>query len=156
MPRPTTSAKETPLHTSKSLLIHIISQTNTTSRAIYHPLPDGGDPRAGFHNYTVHWTSSQIEWYIDSVLIRTLPYASANEGKNFPQTPMNVRLGIWAGGDPDSNSNGTIEWAGGVTNYTNGPYTMTVQSAQISDFSTGSEYEWTDASGSFTSIKVVA
>jgi hypothetical protein len=68
---------------------------------------------------------------------------------------MNVRLGIWAGGDP-SNSNGTIEWAGGLTDFTKGPYIMTVQSAQISDFSTGSAYHWSDKSGDWTSIKSIA
>lgn len=130
---------------------------NTTSydRAIYYPMPDGSDPRAGFHNYTVHWTSDQLQWYIDSTLVRTLPYAAANGGKNYPQTPMTVRLGIWAGGDPD-NSNGTIEWAGGLTDFSKGPYTMTVQKAEINDFSTGSAYQWTDKTGDWTSIKSIS
>lgn len=129
---------------------------NTTSydRAIYYPMPDGSDPRTGFHNYTVHWTSDQLQWYIDGTLVRTLPYAAANGGKNYPQTPMTVRLGIWAGGDPD-NLNGTIEWAGGLTDFTKGPYTMTVQKAEINDFSTGSAYQWTDKTGDWTSIKSI-
>jgi len=128
---------------------------NTTSfdRAIYYPV--SSDPRANFHNYTVNWTSDRLEWYIDGTLVRTLPYAAANGGNNYPQTPMTVRLGIWAGGDPDNN-NGTIEWAGGLTDYTKGPYTMYVQSAQISDYSTGSAYEWTDRSGSWQSIKSIS
>lgn len=87
--------------------------------------------------------------------MRTLPYAAAYNGYNYPQTPMTVRLGIWAGGDSE-NSNGTIEWAGGVTDYSKGPYTMIVQSAQINDFSTGSAYQWTDKTGSFSSIKSIA
>jgi beta-glucanase (GH16 family) len=128
---------------------------NTTSfdRAIYYPT--GTDNRENFHNYTVHWTSDQLEWYIDSNLVRTLAYGAANGGYNYPQTPMTVRLGIWAGGDPD-NSNGTIEWAGGLTDYSKGPYTMTVQSALISDYSTGSAYEWTDKTGDWQSIKSIA
>lgn len=128
---------------------------NTTSfdRAIYYPT--GTDPRANFHNYTVHWTSAQIQWYIDGALVRTLPYAAANGGDNFPQTPMTVRMGIWAGGDPDNN-NGTIQWAGGLTDFTKGPYTMYVQSATINDFSTGKEYEYSDHSGSWQSIKTIA
>jgi hypothetical protein len=68
---------------------------------------------------------------------------------------MTVRIGIWAGGDKD-NSNGTIEWAGGLTDYDNGPYTMYVQSAQVNDFSTGSEYQYSDHSGSWQSIKTIA
>jgi beta-glucanase (GH16 family) len=127
---------------------------NTTSfdRAIYHPVDN---PQENFYNYTVHWTADKIDWYIESKLVRTLPYASANDGKNFPQTPMNVRLGIWSGGDA-SNSNGTIEWAGGLTDYDKGPYTMTVQSAKVTDFGTGSKYTYGDKTGSWQSIKSTA
>jgi len=102
----------------------------------------------------VQWTADQLQWYIDSQLVRTLPYAAANGGNNYPQTPMTVRIGISAGGDP-SNSNGTIEWAGGLTNYSQGPYTMYVQSATVNDYSTGSAYEYTDHTGSWQSIKAI-
>ena len=127
---------------------------NTTAydRAIYYPV--SSDPRENFHNYTVVWTSSQLQWYIDSVHVRTLPYAAANGGNNYPQTPMTLRMGIWAGGDKD-NSNGTIEWAGGLTDYSKGPYTMVVQSAQVNDYSTGSAYQYSDRSGSWQSIKTI-
>jgi beta-glucanase (GH16 family) len=64
-------------------------------------------------------------------------------------------MGIWAGGD-SGNSPGTIEWAGGLTNYSQGPYTMYVQSAQVNDYSTGSAYEYTDKSGSWQSIKTIS
>ena len=128
---------------------------NTTSydRAVYYPVDKLLET---FHNYTVRWTKDKIEWYIDTVLVRTLPYAAANEGKNFPQTPMNVRIGIWAGGDPDNN-NGTIEWAGGLTDFTKGPYTMYVKNVSVTDFSTGaSTYHWSDKSGNWDSIKAIA
>jgi beta-glucanase (GH16 family) len=128
---------------------------NTTSfdRAIYYPV--SSNVQENFHNYTVVWTSAQLEWYIDGALVRTLPYAAADGGYNYPQTPMTVRMGIWAGGDPD-NSNGTIEWAGGLTDYSKGPYTMYVQSATVNDFSTGKAYEYSDHSGSWESIKVIS
>jgi len=127
---------------------------NTTSfdRAVYHNTTS--DVRDLFHNYTVDWTKEKMDFYIDSVKVRTLMYGDANEGKNFPQTPCTLRLGIWAGGD-EENSNGTIEWAGGKTDYSKGPYTMYVKSAQVSDYSTGKEYEWTDRSGSYQSIKSI-
>jgi beta-glucanase (GH16 family) len=124
----------------------------TFDRALYHPVTN---PMTEFHNYTVHWTSDKIEWYIDTVLTRTLNYGDANGGHNFPQTPMTVRLGIWAGGDP-GNSKGTIEWAGGLTDYDSGPYTMYVKSAKITDYGRGSAYQYGDSSGSFSSIKSVA
>jgi len=127
---------------------------NTTAydRAIYYPVST--DVRENFHNYTINWTADKLEWMIDSNIVRTLPYAAANDGKNYPQTPMTVRLGIWAGGDPSLNKY-TIEWAGGLTDFSKGPYTMYVQSAEIKDYSTGKEYEFTDKTGSWQSVKVI-
>ena len=123
---------------------------NTTlyNRATYYPVED---PQQNFHNYTTQWTSDQIEWYIDGTLVRTLAYADADGGYDFPQTPMNVRLGIWAGGDP-TEPEGVIEWAGGKTDFSKGPYTMTVQSVRVSDFSRGTQYKYGDTSGSWQSI----
>ena len=125
---------------------------NTTSydRAIYYPIDN---PQENFHNYTTRWTAEKLEWFIDGNLVRTLLYKDANGGANFPQTPMNVRIGIWAAGDY-ANKNGTVEWAGGLTDYTKGPYTMTVQSVRVTDFSSGSEYAYGDNSGSWKSIKI--
>ncbi|TVY32096.1 putative extracellular glycosidase [Lachnellula subtilissima] len=125
---------------------------NTTAydRAIYYPV--SSDVRANFHNYTVDWTADKLDWLIDSTVVRTLHYADANQGRTYPQTPMTVRLGIWAGGDSSLNKY-TIEWAGGETDYSKGPYNMYVQSAEIKDYSSGSAYEWTDNTGSWQSIK---
>jgi beta-glucanase (GH16 family) len=127
---------------------------NTTAydRAVYYPV--ASDVHENFHNYTVNWTADKLEWLIDSNVVRTLYYADANDGKNYPQTPMTVRLGIWAGGDPSLNKY-TIEWAGGETDFTKGPYTMYVQTAEINDYSTGSAYKWTDHSGTWQSIKTL-
>ncbi|KAG4030026.1 hypothetical protein MFRU_013g00500 [Monilinia fructicola] len=129
---------------------------NTTAydRAIWYPTP--ADPRENFYNYTVDWTAERIEWWIDDSLVRTLKYEDALNGQNFPQTPMTVRLGIWSGGDPKGNNKGTIEWAGGETDFSKVPFTMYVKSATIQDYSTGSAYEWGDKSGSWQSIKVIS
>lgn len=128
---------------------------NTTAydRAVWYPTP--ADPTENFYNYTVDWTAERIEWWIEDKLIRTLKYEDALSGKNFPQTPMTVRLGIWSGGDPKGNNVGTIEWAGGETDFTKAPFTMYVKSAHVQDYSTGSEYEWSDKSGDWQSIKVI-
>jgi hypothetical protein len=68
---------------------------NTTSydRAIYYPLDPS--PLDHYHNYTTHWTAEKLEWWIDGKLVRTLKYEDANGGHNYPQTPMNVRLGTY-------------------------------------------------------------
>ena len=125
---------------------------NTTSfdRAVWHPVDD---PQDNFHNYTVDWSQEKLDWYVDGQIIRTLLYEDANGGHNFPQTPCDVRLGIWAGGDP-KNPNGTIEWAGGVIDYNDAPFTMNVKSVRVSDASTGTQYSYGDLSGSFESIKI--
>ncbi|KAK6711202.1 hypothetical protein SNK05_005629 [Fusarium graminearum] len=106
--------------------------------------------QADFHNYTVHWTSESIEWYIDSTKVRTLAYPSG--GVNYPQTPMRIKLGIWAGGDP-TNAEGTIEWAGGETQYQDAPFTMTVQKVMVENLNPSDSYSYGDESGSYKSIK---
>lgn len=65
---------------------------------------------------------------------------------------MRIKIGIWAGGDPD-NSEGTIEWAGGKTDYTKGPFTMYVESIKITNYNPARSYMYTDKTGSYDSIK---
>lgn len=125
--------------------------TAAATRAFWHPVES---PQNLFHNYTTRWTADRIEWFIDGTSVRTLEYADANGGASFPQTPMNVRLGIWAAGDQDNN-NYTIAWAGGETDYTKGPYTMYVQRARVTDFSSGKEYKYGDQTGTWQSIDVI-
>ncbi|KAL5115452.1 hypothetical protein ACEQ8H_006674 [Pleosporales sp. CAS-2024a] len=105
------------------------------------------------HTYALNWTAQALTWIIDGQPVRTLKYADANGGKTYPQTPCNVRIGNWAGGDsPDK---GTVEWAGGVPDYSKGPFTMTVQSIKVTNYSPGTAYQWTDKSGTLQSIKVI-
>jgi hypothetical protein len=121
-------------------------------RAFWHPV---NKPMDDFHNYTLLWTKEKIDFFIDTEKVRTLMYEDALGGKNYPQTPMSVRLGVWAGGDPD-NKKGVIEWAGGETNYDDVPFHMYVKSADIEDFRTGAKaYKYADASGSYESIESV-
>jgi hypothetical protein len=105
------------------------------------------------HTYALDWTKDAITWIIDGQPMRTLKYSDANGGKNFPQTPSNVRIGIWAGGD--SVDQGTRDWAGGAPDYSKAPFTQLVESVKITNYSPGKEYQWTDMSGSYQSIKVI-
>lgn len=107
------------------------------------------------HTYTIDWTPERIVFAVDGAPVRTLNYADANGGKNYPQTPSTVRIGIWAGGDPN-NEEGVIQWAGGKTDYSKAPFKMVVESVRVRNYSPGKEYEWTDRSGSFESIKVIS
>lgn len=117
----------------------------------------GSHPMTGmqddYHNYTTVWTKDSIEWFIDGNHVRTLNSKDANNTHNYPQTPMRMSVGIWAGGDP-SLPEGTRLWAGGDTDYANGPYTMYLKSAQVTDYSSGKEYTYGDRSGSWESIKI--
>jgi hypothetical protein len=119
----------------------------------------GAHPMTGmqddYHNYTTVWTKESIQWFIDGNHVRTLNPKDANSTHNYPQTPMRMSVGIWAGGDP-SLPEGTRQWAGGDTDYANGPYTMYLKSAQVTDFSSGKEYTYGDRSGSWESIKIVS
>lgn len=119
--------------------------------AEWHPMADG--LQADFHNYTTVWTKDKIDWFIDSQHVRTLVAKDANETRNYPQTPMRISLGIWAGGDP-SLPEGTREWAGGDTDYKNGPYTMYVKKIHVADYSSGEKYTYGDQSGSWESIEI--
>ncbi|PVH74165.1 glycoside hydrolase family 16 protein [Cadophora sp. DSE1049] len=125
--------------------------TTTYDRATYPPC---NDPQEIWHIYTIDWTSEYIKWYVDGELLRTLLYADALDGKNFPQTPMKVKMGNWVGGGADS-SEGTVEWAGGYTDLDDAPFTMYVKNVTIEDYTTsGSEYSYGDQTGSYTSIVI--
>ena len=65
------------------------------------------DSQMATHVYTIDWSPQTIQWSIDGSIVRTLAYSHAVSGHNYPQTPMRLKLGIWAGGDP-GNPNGTI------------------------------------------------
>ncbi|KAI5465871.1 family 16 glycosyl hydrolase [Mariannaea sp. PMI_226] len=125
-------------------------QTTTYNRGQFH---DVSNTQSDFITYTVDWTKDRIIWLVGGTAVRTLNYNDA-ESNQYPQTPMQVKFGAWSGGDP-SNSPGTIKWAEGPTDYSKGPFTMTVQSLVVTDYSTGKEYRYKDTSGSWESIEAV-
>jgi beta-glucanase (GH16 family) len=111
-------------------------------------------PDTTFHTYTVESTKDYIKWSIDGQLVRTLLYAQANGGSNFPQTPMQVKLGNWVGGGSTAPT-GQVQWAGGLTDFSKAPFTMYVKSVTVQDYSTGAaQYAYGDMSGSWQSIKL--
>ncbi len=114
-------------------------------------------PQDDFHNYTIDWTKERIQWWYDGNMMRELNYADAWEGKNYPQTPMNIRIGVWAGGDTENNREGTVEWAGGPTDFGQAPWSMLVKTVYAKDYTVAKEYSWEnmDASGSFEKVKII-
>lgn len=115
-------------------------------------------PQEGFHNYTVDWTKDRIQWWLDGKMLRELLPADALNGTNYPQTPMNIRIGIWSAGDTKNNAPGVVQWAGGETDFSQGPFTMTVQEIYAKDYTTAKEYSWEDmdSSGTWEKVKVIA
>ncbi|KAK4652383.1 hypothetical protein QC762_610680 [Podospora pseudocomata] len=131
------------------------------TNAQYDQIPSVQDD---FHNYTLDWTKDYLDFYIDGAKFRRLTPEDAiskGDGKKdeggmdlYPQTPMRISIGIWAGGDP-SLPEGTREWAGGTTDYTKGPFSMFVKNCHVTDYSSGKEYVYGDRSGSWESIQIV-
>ena len=124
-------------------------QTGSYNRGAFHADPNS---QTQYKTYTIIWTANQVVWQIDGVTVRTLLPGDSNN--QYPQTPMQVKVGAWSGGDP-ANSPGTVQWAGGPTDYSKGPFSMLVKSLKVQDYSTGTQYVYGDKSGNWQSIKAV-
>jgi beta-glucanase (GH16 family) len=111
-------------------------------------------PQNQWHTYGLNWTSAALTYLVDGVAVRTLKYEDAKGGTRYPQTPMRLSIGIWAGGDP-TNKPGTIEWAGGLTDYSKAPYTMAIDSVTVTNYSPADKYHYKDNSGDWKSIEVI-
>lgn len=120
--------------------------TQTYDRGAFHPVN-----HQKFHDYGIEWTPQSVKWSIDGTVVRTLTPDQV-KGDFYPQTPMQIKIGSWSGGDP-GNSPGVIKWAQGPTDYTKGPFDMVVKSVKIQDYSTGTYYYYSDHSGSAASIR---
>jgi beta-glucanase (GH16 family) len=104
----------------------------------------------------VNWQKDSTQWLVDGQVVRTLNYADANGGSNYPQTPMKLKIGIWAGGDTALNGAGTVTWAGGATDYSQGPFVAIVQSVSVTNTNPAGSYTYGDQSGSYSSIRANA
>jgi beta-glucanase (GH16 family) len=124
--------------------------TSTYDRGAFNPAANNQNQ---FITYTIEWTSEHVTWSVGGTVVRVLTPATA-DANQYPQTPMQIKFGAWSGGDP-SNAPGTIAWARGPTDYSKGPYTMTVQSIAISDYSTGTSYKYSGSSGNWQDIVAV-
>jgi beta-glucanase (GH16 family) len=125
------------------------ADTSSYDRMVYVPVANN---QKDYHTYGLNWTSAAITWMVDGAPVRTLKYADAKGGTRFPQTPMRLRVGIWAA---PAGSPGIIEWAGGLADPTKGPYTMTADSFNIVNYSPGKEYRYKDNTGNWDSIEVI-
>ena len=86
-------------------------QTNTffhgaTPAGPASPADNAATPNCqeGFHTYTMDWTAQQMLWQVDGVT--QVSRTAAQSSGDIPQTPCQIKLGIWAAGDPALNPNG--------------------------------------------------
>ncbi|KAK2074550.1 hypothetical protein P8C59_008748 [Phyllachora maydis] len=138
-------------------------QTNYFSKGCTQTYTRGGfaqvnNPQSNFDTYTIDWTPQQLTWSINGNVVRTLTAASATGCDGYPQTPMQVKLGTWVAGGPNSPP-GTVQWAGGYTDISKAPFIGYYQSIKITDYSNNvagaTEYVYGDQSGTSDSIKVI-
>ncbi|KAJ9071036.1 putative glycosidase CRH2 [Entomophthora muscae] len=93
------------------------------------------DTHAGFSEYTINWTPTQIQWIIDGKVIRTLLKADPQ----YPTSPAQISFGIWDGG---SNEEGTRNWAGGQIDWnsqdmkTQGYFDVHIKDIQVECYKT--------------------
>lgn len=121
-------------------------QTGSYDRGTF--VPDSTS-QSQFNTYTIDWTATQIVWQINGKTVRTLEPSQAPG--QYPQTPMQIKVGPWAGGDP-SNEPGVQQWAGGQTTYDQ-TYSMYVKSIKAQDYSTGKEYQYSGTDGTWQQVK---
>ncbi|UNI18193.1 hypothetical protein JDV02_004477 [Purpureocillium takamizusanense] len=138
------------------------SKGDTTSydRGAFHGV---GNPTGQVHTYSVKWTSQGVWWSIDGQQVRELTAANAKGGAaSLPQTPMQIKLGTWVAGRKGA-PDGTVQWAGGLADYSKAPFNAYYQSVKIVDYAGKDspanggvkEYVYNDNTGNWKSIKVV-
>ncbi|ODQ49965.1 concanavalin A-like lectin/glucanase, partial [Saitoella complicata NRRL Y-17804] len=130
-------------------------QADTSTGWTRGGMHDIGNSISDYHTFEIDWTPERIEWIVDGVVYRTLTSASCTVGNTveFPQTPSQIKIGNWAGGDPD-NAEGTIEWAGGVTDYAGAPFTMYIKDLTVVDYSSANTFSYSGTSGMADSILI--
>ncbi|KAF4907814.1 putative glycosidase crf1 [Colletotrichum viniferum] len=125
---------------------------NDYTRAKYYEVDF--NPMDTFHTYTMEWTRDSLIFSIDGKEYRT---ATPAEG-NYPQTPMQLKLGTWVGGKGPNQ--GTIDWAGGMAEWDKAPFAAYYRSVKIWDYAGGDKagatsYEYKPGSdGSWQSIQI--
>ncbi|WVQ64265.1 uncharacterized protein L199_002427 [Kwoniella botswanensis] len=122
------------------------------------------DASSNFHTYTFDWQEDYMNWLIDGQVVRTVLKTDtlSDDGSQYkyPSTPSRIQLSIWPAGI-SSSAQGTIDWAGGMIDWTDPDYTSngyfwnTLQSVKIScaneddqsNSTTGWAYQGNDTQG---------
>ncbi|GAA5976101.1 hypothetical protein JCM11641_003282 [Rhodosporidiobolus odoratus] len=74
-----------------------------------------------YSTYGLTWTPTQLMWTINGKTVRTLKKSDTKDGR-YPQTPSRVQFSVWPAG-VDGASQGTIDWSGGLIDWSSPDYT---------------------------------
>lgn len=128
--------------------------TSTYDRGGFSPV---SNPQSQVYKYSIDWTSSSLTWLINDNPVRVLNYNDAKGGSTYPQTPMQIKLGTWVAGRSGA-PEGTINWAGGLANFANGPFNAYFKQINVVNYNNGvkgaTSYVYGDTSGTMGSIIV--
>ncbi|KAL7951446.1 glycoside hydrolase family 16 protein [Trichoderma barbatum] len=91
------------------------------------------------HKYGIEWTPTNISFSINEIVRKTWHVGDIPAYK-WPQTPMQVKLGIWA--VSNSSDPGTVAWAGGFPNWSDNdadkiPYSAYFKTLEVEDYTGG-------------------
>ncbi|KAL7805824.1 glycoside hydrolase family 16 protein [Trichoderma aethiopicum] len=103
------------------------------------------------HTYAIEWTPLNLTFSIDGVVRKTWhhqhssdsisPADSVIPASKWPQTPMQLKLGIWS--VSNASDPGTVSWAGGLPDWSDNdaadkePYVAHFYSLQLQDYAGG-------------------
>lgn len=122
------------------------------------------------HTYTIDWTPDKIDWIVDGAILRTKKrsetWNSTSNRYDFPQTPSRIMLSLWPAGLA-SNGKGTVDWAGGLINWSspymqNGYYYAMVSDVNVQCYDPPSgisapgkkAYVFTDPAGTNNTVEI--
>ena len=106
----------------------IKGNTTTYDRGDFHNLPIHLS-HDQFYKYGCEWTFEKIVWFLNDVPVRELIRGNKH---GMPTSPMRVIFSLWAG--EDTQNKDTIAWSGGLTDYSRGPFTMTVRNLRVENY----------------------
>ncbi|KAL7938894.1 glycoside hydrolase family 16 protein [Trichoderma chlorosporum] len=94
---------------------------------------------ASTHRYGIEWTPTNLSFSINNIIRKTWHIGDIPAYK-WPQTPMQIKLGIWS--VSNSSDPGTVVWAGGLPNWTDhgadkNPYSAYFKTIELEDYTGG-------------------
>ncbi|KAF8183118.1 glycoside hydrolase family 16 protein [Pholiota molesta] len=82
------------------------------------------DTFSDYHDYTIDWQPDALTFSIDGKVVRTVKKTDtldANGVADYPTTPARIQFSLWPAGI-NGTAPGTIEWAGGMINWSDPDY----------------------------------